>query len=243
MPKELPVERFRIWVDDVDPPDVGPTVAALTKLGRGRVGFELIEDVRTFAKRTNHEVGSEAFLLEWIKDHPTFRAIEACKHFEANGRTKGSAYPALGVLVEKKILKKLDPGNYARADIKHIAPPTKNKPAKKRRMAKGPPKTFDKRGEDVILSFARRNHGRFNTAKLCEVFEEDGRAKNSVYASIDALLKNKMAKRVGGSGSGQYVLLNKGQTDRVKTKKKAPPKANGGTTPTPAEIAQEVTHG
>ena len=76
-------------------------------------------------------------------------------------------------------------------------------------MAKGPPKTFDKTGEDVVLSYARRNHGRFNTPKLVEIFEREGRAKNSVYASIDALMKQKLAKRIGEKGGGQYALLNK----------------------------------
>jgi hypothetical protein len=142
-------------------------------------------------------------LAEWIKEHPTFKAIEAVQYFEEQGRTKGSTYPALGVLVEKGILKKLGPGDYARADVKHLAAP------KKKRVAKGPLKTFDKRGEDVVLSYARRNHGRFNTPKLVELFTREGRAKNSVYASIDALMKQKLVKRVGEKGDGQYVLLNK----------------------------------
>lgn len=73
-------------------------------------------------------------------------------------------------------------------------------------------KTFDKRGEDVIVSHARSNHGRTNTERLIKVFARQGRARNSVYASLDALMKNKMMKRVGDKGSGQYVLLAKAKT-------------------------------
>ena len=227
MPKETPVERFRIWVDDVEPADVGPTIAALTKLGRGKVGFELVEDIRAFAKRTNPEIASQDFLAAWVAEHPTFRAIEAVNHFKANGRTGGSAYPALAVLLEKKILRKLGPGQYSRADIKHLASP----------KAKAPPRVFSKRAEDVILSYAKRNHGRANTAKLVEVFEKEGRAKNSVYASLDALMKEKQIKRVGDKGSGQYILLNKPAKAAKPPAKKPPPALTNG-----AAVA-EVTNG
>lgn len=218
MPKEPPVERFRITCE-VEPANLGPTVAQLTKLGLSNIHFELVEDVRTFAKRTNHEVSSEALLLEWIKDHPTFKAIEACKHFEANGRTKGSTYPALGVLVEKKVLKKLDQGNYARADVKHLAAP-KTKP--KGRVIN------EVSHRDFILRTARRNHGRFSAAKIKELFEKEGRNRDSVSTAIDALLKRKLVKRVG---DGEYVLLQK-------TTQPPPVKSNGN-----GATVEEAQHG
>lgn len=217
MPKETPIERFRISIDDVDPALVGPMVAAATKLGCEKVRFELIEDVRSFAKKVNHEVKAEDFIKEWLPEHPTFQAIEAVRHFEANGRSKGSAYPALAILVEKKILKKLGPGNYARVDVKHIAGPKADKR-----------KVFAKPGTDAILSYAKRNHGRFSTAKIVELFDKEGRARGSVYASTDKLLKQKQIKRVGDLGRGQYIL----------TRMPSPaPKANG------ADPVAEVTNG
>lgn len=203
MPKLEAIERFRISIE-TDVSNLGPIMAQLAKMeGATVTGNELITDVRRFVQRDVNGIKAQDFLAAWIKDHPTFTTSDAASAFEADGRNKTSIYGALKALTEKGVLKKLTEGNYARADVKHIAAP------KKKRVAKGPPKTFDKRGEDVVLSYAKRNHGRFNTAKLVEIFEREGRARNSVYASIDALIKQRVVKRVGSKGEGQYVLLNK----------------------------------
>jgi hypothetical protein len=69
-----------------------------------------------------------------------------------------------------------------------------------------PYRRFDNRAEDVILTYARRNHGKFNTNKLVEVFAAEGRARNSLYATIDALMKSRLVKR---TGKGRYALLQK----------------------------------
>lgn len=227
--KELPIERFRIWADAVDPGLVGPAVAALTKLGLAKVGFELIEDVRTFAKKVVHEVSSEELLLAFINDHPTFKAIEACRYFEANGRNKTSTYPALGVLVEKKILKKLDLGNYTRADVKHLAGP-KIKPVDPRSHQN----RYEVKHTDFILRIARQSHGRFSASKVKERFEKDGRNKDSVSNAIHELVTRKLAKRVA---DGEYVLLQKPATS-PKPKTPPPPiKPNG------PDVTVEATHG
>jgi Fe2+ or Zn2+ uptake regulation protein len=229
MPKLPTVEFFEVTVQC--PKDVlGELVADLNKRNLTHVNFNLVSATKTFTKNAKPEVASQDLLAEWIKEHPTFKAIEAVKYFEEQGRTKGSTYPALGILVEKGVLKKLGPGDYARADVKALAPP------KKKRVAKGPPKTFDKRGEDVVLSYAKRNHGRFNTPKLVEIFQREGRAKNSVYASIDALMKQKLVKRVGEKGGGQYVLLNKATASPKAKPKKPPAQKLNGEAPAPVEV-------
>jgi len=208
MPKPPPVEYFRVTCE-VDAATLGATIAALTKMGVARIATDLVTAEATFKQKNSYAIKTEDFLAEWIAEHPTFRASEAVKHCRADGRTDGAAYTALRMMVENKFLKKLSPGQYSRTDVKALAAPQK-KGAK-------PHKTFAKRGEDVILSYAKRNHGRFNTAKLVEIFIAEGRARNSVYASIDALMKDRLVKRVGDAGSGQYVLL-------AKAAKKAPKK-------------------
>jgi hypothetical protein len=183
-------------------------------------GNELITDVPKYKQKNTHpEISSRDFLLAWLKDHPTFKASEAVKAFKADGRTQHGCYPELTKAVADGTLKKLSPGNYARADVKQIAGPKKRAVTEHR-------KTFDRRAEDVILSYAKRNHGRFNTAKLVEIFLAEGRARNSLYASIDALMKAKLVKRAGDAGSGQYVLLAKASVKKPK-RKPAKKKANG----------------
>ena len=230
MAKVETVDRFNITCE-VGVGELGEAMVHIAKFPALRVvGSELVTDVRTYNNKSPPGA-STALLKSWITDHPTFKAIEAVRYFEENGKTKGSTYPALATLVEEGVLKKLAPGSYSRTDVKQLAAP------KKPRVAKGPPKTFDKRGEDVVLTFARRNHGRFNTTKLIEVFEAEGRARNSVYASINSVVKDKLAKRVGDPGSGQYVLLAKAIAKKAPAKKK--PKVNGADVPS----VMEAFHG
>jgi len=228
MPKELPIERFRIWIDDVDPADVGPTVAALTKLGRGKVGFELIEDVRSFAKKASHEVNAAEFLAPWIAEHPTFRATEVVKHFEANGRSGGSAYSALTALAENKVLKKLGPGNYARADIKHLAGPSAPKKIANAQKYAVPNATF-------ALRAARRSHGRCNITSLKRLFEKDGRNPASVSPTLNDLIEKKLLKRVN---DGEYVMLQAKPPSNRSPKPNEQPKPNGS-----AQIVETAQHG
>jgi hypothetical protein len=233
MPKPQPYDNFQIIIEEVSPEQLGPYLAICAKAGM-KARQELVTNIPTYAKRASFDVQTGELLETWLKDHPTFKAIEVVKFFEAMGRTRGSAYPALVAAVEKGVLKKLDePGHYSRADIKHIEPP------KKTRVAKGPPKKFTRRADDVVLSFARRNHGRVNTHKLIDLFEAEGRARNSVYACIDGLMKRKQLKRVGSAGSGQYMLL----ASAVKTK---PAKQIAiGKTPAPLNgaVVEELING
>ena len=234
MPKTETVERFKVTAE-VGVADFGPAMVLLAQIpGLKVTGSELVTDVRAFGRRNIPEISGIEFLRTWIADHPTFRALDAVKHFEADGRSGSVTYPSMKALVKEGVLKKLGPGQYSRADIKHIEPPKK-----KKRVASEPRKQFDKRGEDVILTYARRNHGRLNTTKLIELFEKEGRARNSVYASINGLLQEKLVKRVGESGSGQYVLLTKSEKKKAAPKKAAPkPVVNGS-----ALHIEDASHG
>jgi hypothetical protein len=213
MAKSQPIDRFRISCE-CEVSHLGQIMVQLARIEGLRVtGNELITEINSYATKRAHEVAGATLLTAWISDHPSFKALEAVRHFEEDGRHKSSAYAALGQLVETGVLKKLDQaGHYARTDIKAIAPPKNTR------------KTFDRNAEDVILTYARRNHGRFNTARLVEMFLEEGRARNSLYASIDHLMKQKLVKRVGEAGSGQYALLAKASKKASKSKPKKPPK-------------------
>jgi hypothetical protein len=163
---------------------------------------------------------------------PDFQIKEPVKVAREDGRTAAAVYQAARVLCEKDVLRKLGEGRYSRTDVQAIEGPTKKKNSKNHR--------YDKRSEDVILAYARRNHRRFNTTKLKEVFVAEGRPASSVYPSIDKLIKHKLAKRVGDKGSGTYELIEKA---KPKTKKK-PLKAqalngSGEATPSP-EATTEV---
>jgi microcompartment protein CcmK/EutM len=232
MAKPPPEESFNVTFFGIPKELLGASVAAQAKVGDFPFRTELVTTVVGFRKNEKSDINPREFLETWIKDHPSFKAIEAVKAVKEAGGSNTSTYPALAVMVGKGLLKKVGDGLYARADVKALAPPRKKRTEK-------PHKTFDKRGEDVILSYARRNHGRFNTAKLVELFAAEGRARNSVYASIDALLKDRMVKRTGDRGSGQYVLLSKGQSARMKKIATDKPVGNGVS----VEPVEEVTNG
>lgn len=225
MPKLPTVDRFRLSCE-CEVSDLGPIIAQLTKMGLTNLHFDLMTDVPTFRQKTNHEVKSAEFLAEWVKDHPTFKAIDACKHFEANGRTKGSAYPALSELVEAGVLKKLDPGHYARADVKALAAPKKVKKA-----AAKPVNSHQTRyavsNPALIMRLAKRRGGTFTSMQIKAGFEKDGRPTSSVSPALNDLVAKKAIKRIS---EGEYQI--------VEAKSKPPVSTNGnGTTATPVEGA------
>jgi hypothetical protein len=225
MAKPPPVVRCKIICTQiVEVADVGPTMLRLAEMGFDEISHDFISDVASFKQRRNHAVKAEDFLIDWMADHPTFRAIEAVNHFRDNDRTPGACYTALRMLTERKILKKLGGGDYTR--VGDVRAPKKKQETKK--------KAFDKSGAEVVLSYARRSHGRFNTRKIAEIFASEGRADNSVHASISKLVKQKLARHVGEDGSGQYALTEKGKTARKKQADAA--KLNGGE-------ATEAAHG
>ncbi|MCP1761911.1 hypothetical protein [Bradyrhizobium japonicum] len=221
MAKQEPLpDRFRITCETSES-EMGVLIAQLTRMGFTNISFELITDVPAFrrnAARDGQQSASE-FALAWISENLTFNARDLVKHFKADGRNSSACYYAVKKLVEVGTIIDLGNRNYQRADVKAIEAPD------------AAPKKFATRGEDEILKFARQHGGKFNTAQIVKLFEEHGRARNSVYASTNALLNEKMIKRVGESGSGDYRLLAKGKAHKPrKARQAALPKS----TPAPA---------
>lgn len=224
MAKLPPVDYYRLTVNRIAVPDLGPLCVLLTKAGYLDFAPELVTEVKSFAQKTNHETKAADFLKTWIPDHPTFKAKEAVNAFAADGRTAGAAYSGLRDLVVEGVLKKLGEGNYARTDVKSIAGPKK----------KDKPSNYSKRYEvphaDFILRLAKRSHGRIARAKLKEAFAKDGRNDTSVGTAIKSLLDTKQIRRVG---EGEYELVTKPE------KKKPPPaKAANG-----SAVMTETNHG
>src|SRR5262245_54164086 len=126
MPKPPPVERFQVTCE-VEASQLGGIVAHFTKLGLENIHFELVTDVKTFKQNRKPETETngtaESILMPWLSEHPTFKAIEAAKFLEAHGSSQAAVYPLLKKLCGTKTLKSLGGGNYARADIKHLAAP------------------------------------------------------------------------------------------------------------------------
>lgn len=212
MVKPPPIERFKLSCE-VDAAQLGPTLAIFTKMGLTNLDFELITDVRTFNKVARPEIRSQDLLAEWVKDHPTFKATEVVKMFDADGRSKGAVYPAIAALVEKGILKKLSPGNYTRADVKQIAAKS-SASTNKYAISNG----------DFILRAARRAHGRINTTSLRKLFEADGRMSSSISPTLNTLVTSKVIKRVG---EGEYELRTKATPKPKTPTSPTQPVANG----------------
>lgn len=200
MAKLTPVEHFRLSCECAVS-DLGQTVAELTKLGLTNVQYELITTIPTFAKKAHHEVKAEDFLMTWTQEHPTFKAIDAVNHFRASERTAGACYSALRELCKSKSLRKLGPGNYARADVKAIAAPKNTK-------TEAAPKGRNDRREishgDFILRLARRSHGRISLAKVKQAFKDDNRNVSSVHPSVADLVEKKRLKR---DGEGMFEVI------------------------------------
>jgi hypothetical protein len=218
------VEVFNFGARNVPKELVGSLMAACNRLGISEITFDLVTEQHTYKQKQRHETSSATALASWVKEHPTFKAIEAVKYLESQGRTRGSTYPALGELVAAGVLKKLGDGNYARADVKQLAAPKKTaKPAKKkqdrREISHG----------DFVLRTASRNHGRFSRQTMITHFEKDGRDPTSIGWTLNDLIAKKLLKRVN---EGEYILLRgnttaKKPTAKKPTTKKPPPQING----------------
>ena len=100
-------------------------------------------------------------------------------------------------------LKKLAGSNYARTDV--------------RALAHAKPGGHESSGTDDIRRFIR-GWKHFSTAQLKDLFREHGRNPHSVSPILDKMAKQKLIKRTGPSGSGEYMPL-------AKAKKIAPKKA------------------
>ena len=229
MPKPPPTRNhFRLHVD-VTVAGYGRVREALAALDEDVINVEdeLVTTIAAYRQKQTHEVSAEAFLREWIKDHPTFAASEAVAYCREAGRTNGAGYAALRVLVEKKELKKLGPGNYQRADVKALAAPKK--------AAKHTRERHEVDHREFILRYARAHGGRISRAKLIAYFEAHDRKASSVGAALNILIGRKMLKQLG---DGEYILLVKGGAKRQT--KPVPKKHGNGAA---ASSAEAVIHG
>jgi len=213
MAKTPAIESFKITCE-VEVHNLGPAMVKLAQIeGLIVTGSELVTTVKSFATRghTTHHVKAEAYLEEWLKDHPTFRAIEAVNHFKADGRTSGACYTALRVLSADGRLKKLGEGMYSHPSVKALPKPKRGKAVKQ------PKKQPDIGGSDFALRLMSRNHGRMSSATMKGHFEKDGRSPTGVGPVLSKLMEDKKIKRVG---EGLYELTPK-KTDKVKPNGKA----------------------
>ena len=234
MPKPPPVEYFMLRAPT--PKELlGEAVAALTKIGLTEVNFDLMTDVPAFASRTNHTIKAEAFLEQWMADHPTFRAVEAIRAFKADGRTPGAGYTALRVMSADGRLTKLGEGMYSLPGVKQIAAPKKST-AKQTEKAK--PKItrvhHDVDHREFILRYARQHNGRFSLAKIRDYFEKHNRKSSSVGGAINVLKERKLIKLLG---DGEYVLLSKAMAAKPQPE---PAKLNGAE---PVTTTEETANG
>jgi hypothetical protein len=211
MAKPPPVQTFEINCE-VEVHNFGPAMVALAHIeGLVVTGSKLVTTVRSFAKNATG-FNTQAFVREWIKEHPTFKAKEVVQAIRATGNGNGlAAYPALKVLVEEGALKKIGEGMYSLPGVKALAAPKQAKQARH----EVPHSAF-------ILRVASRNHGKFNTTRMKAQFEKDGRNPGTVSPTIASMMTKKQIKRVG---EGEYVLLNKAAPK--KTDKTFKVKANG----------------
>jgi hypothetical protein len=220
MSKPPPEEYFRLICNKIKAIDLGPLMAALSKLGVNDVSFDLVTDIKTFNKRATPEVNGADFLIEWIKEHPTFKASEAGRAFEDDGRSKTSVYASLKVLVDRGVLKSLGEGKYSRADVKAIGAP-KGKQAKAKPPKTKPPKTNGahapaKRaapgaGQELLIKSLSR--GPMNVTQLKEIFASNGMSEKS-WSGIQSRARE--AGLVKRTDKGLYELTPRGKTENGK---------------------------
>jgi len=184
---KLPViERFRITCE-TSAADMGPLIAQLTRMGLTNVSFELVNEAQRYARNVKPDgVNGEDYARAWVKDHPTFRAIELVEHFRQNGRSDGVAYTSIRLLVEGKVIRKVGPGNYARTDVKQLAKPKK--------VSHGA----------TVLRYAAK-HPSFSSIEIKKHFDKIGRPRDSVSTTLFDLTKQKKIKQLG---AGAYRLIN-----------------------------------
>jgi len=229
--------RFKITAE-ISSEKMGDLLATLTIMGLENINYELITDIINFKGKIVHEISSADLAKTFVEQNPTFRAVDITKYFMENGRTKGAGYPALQKLVEAKIVRRIAPGQYQRADVRAIAPPTpatteqaskqvkETKTAEKKPHARtgiAPPR-FEITGADAVWNFIK-NRKKFTMKELAASFEEQGRNAHSVSPLVTKLGQ---AKKVRPLGDGVYEVLKNTKPD-TPAKKTTKPKAKAPT--------------
>lgn len=234
------IDRYRIFAE-TSIEQMGFVLAALTKMGLEKVGYELITDVVNFKEKKVHDVKSEDFAKVFLEENPTFRAIDLVNYFRAAGRTPGAAYTVIRNLVDTKVLRKIGPANYQRADVKALAPPSM-------RGKHGKTATYDMPNKDLITKFIK-GRKKVTMRELRDLFVKEGRNEKSISPILTVMTKAKAIKVVA---SGQYEVLQKAAKPTAAVKKpaaKAKPakekKAAEASAPAHTQILNggEMTHG
>lgn len=238
------VDRFRITCE-VPKQQLGDVIAEFTKMGLQHVHHELITDVISYKKSKQFDTNGADHLRAWIKDHPTFTRQDVIAHFEATGRSSASASNACYVLANEKAIKKLGDGNYQRAGIKAIAPPSKkakaapdkkavNKKTGKPLQRKPTHHSYDVSNIDFIMK-RMRTHPKFTLKQMEDYFDVNGRTPKSVGALLTGLIAMHKVRRIG---TAQYAAL-KGR-DYAAEKARAKQRANGAAAVVVASASEEV---
>lgn len=227
-------DHFNLMVNRLTPQQLGEAIAMLAKIDITDVRPELVTEVRTFKQKP--EIKSQDVLVDWIGEklangEVSFGAIEVVNYFKSLGRTGTTAYPALGALVAKGILRKIGPGMYGMTAVKHLPAPEKKAAKKVVKMDR-----HEVSHLDFLLKVARRNHSRFNTAWMKKQFTADKRKWGAVSPAIANLIKLKKVKRVG---DGEYILPQ----EAVPKKKGVAKRSNGAGVSAAESTVVEVTHG
>lgn len=206
MPKQPSIEsdRFRIYCE-VDQEQVGGVIADLTRRGITQIGHEMITDVPTFKNSRRFETSATEALIEYLKQHPTFKVGDAVKHFAQEGRSASAIYSALKPLVASGVIRKVSEGIYQSTEVRALPAPDAAPKEKSKRG--GAYKHYEISNRDLILNFIK-NRKSISARQLTELFEENGRPSNSATSVLSKM-----------TGEGVFKLLGDGKYEVVKNKK------------------------
>ena len=207
---------------------LGAVLADLARMGITQVSYELITDVHSYKKKRTFDVRAEDFAMEWIESNPTFRAKDAVAHFVENGRTNASAYTALRVLVEKKVLRSLGDGNYQRTDVRATeSPVTKIGNPRQRSAGERNRRPYKVPNVDFMFKIIGKKK-QFKTTDMQKAFKADRRNWKSVSPLIVRLVGDKLLKKIE---PGIYAPLKRKPKPSKGKARMAPVKANGAAHP------------
>lgn len=212
---------------------VGELLATLVKMGFENIGYEVITDVSTFKRngakrpapdaapapaRADDGISAKDFVAAYLADHPSFHISELVNAFKGRGWSGNNAYKIARDLAEAGILRKLDQSNYARADIKALAPPkapaAAPKPAPKpgsapKKSREGVAK-YDVSNRDLML-LAVGKRKIVTIAEMRAHLAGEGRPQKSASPMLFKMTQDGLFKRTGTEG--EYAVTDKGQKE------------------------------
>lgn len=194
------VEYFNLVVGGIAPENLGATMAALAKLGLTDVRPELVTEIATFRKKTQHDTTAEDFVGEWTASNPTFSSKALIAHSRAAGRTDASIYGAVRGLVQAGKLKKLSAGHYCLPEVSATVHATRER----REVS----------NKEFIWDIVK-NRKAFTSKELRTAFIADGRNERSLSPQLQILVEE---KRIKALGDGEYQVL-KGKATKGKATK------------------------